>query len=275
MCVEVRVPHSLAVAVEIVLHLAVGQDVAEQLLVERQQRRAHLLLGRRHHAAVAGEVSQPLAVLRAELEMSAEVGLLCRAPADAQEVDDLDEQAGLAARRLAHAVDQLAQARDEALVADAQERPGRDVADAGRLDHQHAGAAGGEARVPVDDVVGDEAVVGGAPRDHGRHPGALASLHRSDVDRREEEGGLGLFARRPARLGERMADALGGMPHRPGYTTAGTLRRDGRPRAQLRAVAAVLPCSDSGGPYDSVCSRGTPRSAPAVARRRARFGLRR
>ena len=58
----------------------------------------------------------------------------------------LDEQQGLAARRLAHRVDQLAQARDEAIVADAQERPRRDVADAGRLDDEHAGPALGEAR---------------------------------------------------------------------------------------------------------------------------------
>ena len=51
---------------------------------------------------------------------------------------------------LAHGLNHPAQAGDEAVVADAQQRAGRHVADAGRLDDEHPRAAVREARIPVD-----------------------------------------------------------------------------------------------------------------------------
>ena len=49
-----------------------------------------------------------------------------------------------------HRLDEAAQAREEAIVPDAQQRPARHVADAGRLDHDRAGPAAREAPVPVE-----------------------------------------------------------------------------------------------------------------------------
>ena len=77
-----------------------------------------------------------------------------------------------------------AQAGQEAVVPDAQQRPARHVADPRRLDHQHAGPAAREALVPGEDLGRDEALVGGAPGHHRRHPGALRELERAEAQRR-------------------------------------------------------------------------------------------
>ena len=82
----------------------------------------------------------------------------------------------------AHGLDQRRQAGDEAVVADAQQRPARDVADAGRLDDDRAGLPLREALVPASTSGGDEAVLGRAPRHHRRHPGALRELRGAGVE---------------------------------------------------------------------------------------------
>jgi hypothetical protein len=158
-------------------------------------------------------------VARGDRQVAAEVRVARRPPADHQEVDELDEQQRLAARRRAHRVDQRAQPRHEAIVADAQERPRRHVADAGGLDHQHAGAARGEPRVPVDHRRGDLTVVAGAPRHHRRHPGAGARGARPQRDRLEPARARGRGRRRRltrsaarasgARAAVRLRDLLG------------------------------------------------------------------
>ena len=128
--------------------------------------------------------------------------------AHGHEVDELDEETGVAGAVLAHGVDETAETRDEALVADAQERPARDVPDAGRLDDEHAGAAVGEACVPREHVLRHEAVLGRAPRHHRRYPRPLLG-HCAATDRRrlEEPRAGGLLARRPASRRQRMLDA--------------------------------------------------------------------
>ncbi len=73
-------------------------------------------------------------MLLADLEKLPEVLSWLGAPTNAQEVDELNEQARLASARLSYDVDQLAQARQEAIVADAQQRAAGYVANAGRLD---------------------------------------------------------------------------------------------------------------------------------------------
>ena len=79
----------------------------------------------------------------------------------------------MARAALAHDVDELPQAGNEAVVPDAQERAARDVTNAGGFHHQHARLTFGEPRVPVEHVLGDEAVLRRAPRDHGRDPRSL------------------------------------------------------------------------------------------------------
>jgi hypothetical protein len=109
----------------------------------------------------------PLADLQKLPEVLAGLG----APTNTQEVDELNEQARLACARLSHDVDQFAQARQEAIVTNAQQRAAGYVANAGRLDDYHCRTAAREALIPCENVVADEAVFRGAPRDHRRHPG--------------------------------------------------------------------------------------------------------
>ena len=98
-------------------------------------------------------------------------------------------------------------------MANPHQRATRNVADAGGLDHDRAGAAPGEAHIPVDHVVGDETIVGGAPWHHGRHPGALLERQRADRDRREQARGGGLRLRRYAAVARLMLNALRRTPH--------------------------------------------------------------
>ncbi len=73
----------------------------------------------------------------------------------------------------------------EALVPDPKQRPARNVADSGRLDHERAGLATRETLVPGEHLRCDHAVLGGAPRHHGRHPGALRQVEPALVQRAE------------------------------------------------------------------------------------------
>ena len=111
-----------------------------------------------------------------------EVGLLLRTPPDRQKVDDLDEELGMTVACAPYVLDELLQARNEPVVSDAQERTTRHVADAGGLEHETARTAAGEPVVPREYLFGDEAVLGGAPRNHRRDPRALLELQRSDSD---------------------------------------------------------------------------------------------
>ena len=111
-------------------------------------------------------------------------------------------------------VDEVGEPGDEAIVADAQERPARDVADAGRLDDDRAGLPLGEAAVPVEHVRRDEAVLGRAPRHHRRHPGALLEPRLvAEREGRQEHRRSRLLGRRHAGDGDRVLDALRRFPH--------------------------------------------------------------
>ncbi|MCB9903199.1 MAG: hypothetical protein H6831_02205 [Planctomycetes bacterium] len=169
-------------------------------MVEFRQRGAHLFLGLRSTT----EPRESRAVFVGDREEAREELVLRRPAPDGEEVDDLDQQPRLAAGALAHALDQTLEPGEEAIVPDAQQRTGRHVADARRLDHQHAGAAVGEAAVPVEHFLGDEALLVRAPRHHRRNPAARARFERAEAAGLEQatrgrRGGVG-----PARFGERM-----------------------------------------------------------------------
>src|SRR5262245_63779818 len=119
---------------------------------------------------------------RLDLEEAREELLRLRAPADGEEIDDLDQEPRMAFARALHRLRELAQTRKEPVVADAQERTGGDVADAGRLDHDRTWLSAREALVPGEVLVGDEAVLGRAPWHHRRHPRAALEPHAADRD---------------------------------------------------------------------------------------------
>ena len=106
--------------------------------------------------------------------------------ANGEEIDELDRTGACGRRWRAAPLHQAAQAGEEAVMADAQQRSARHVADAGRLDHDGAGPAARKALVPRDDFVGDKALFGRPPWHHGGHPGALRKRHRPDIDGREQ-----------------------------------------------------------------------------------------
>src|SRR5262245_36597654 len=107
------------------------------------------------------------------------------AAADPEEVDDLDEHPGPTLARPAHGVDQLLEAGQEAIVPDSEQWPAGNVADAGRLDHERARLAAGEALVPLEHRGRHVTVLGRAPGHHRRHPRALGQVEPSDVERTE------------------------------------------------------------------------------------------
>ena len=111
--------------------------------------------------------------------------------------------------------DQLGQARDEAVVTDAEQRSARDVADAGGLDHERAGLPPGEALVPGEHLRRDQPIVGGAPGHHRRHPGALRQVQAAGAERAEPTAKPRRLVRR-GRAGRRdgMFDEGIGVPHR-------------------------------------------------------------
>ena len=130
-----------------------------------------------------------------------------------REVDELHEQPGAAAAGAPHAFDEAPQAGQKTIVADAQQRPARHVANAGGLDHNGAGRAAREPFVPVDDVVGGVALFGRPPWNHGRHPGALLKLYRTNLDRRKQQRRCSLRRRRHTAGGCGITDALRWSPH--------------------------------------------------------------
>ena len=85
---------------------------------------------------------------------------------DLEKVDDLgdDDRGGDGAHLLAQGL----QARNEPFVREPQERAAGHVPDAGGFEHDHARAAERVAQIDLPHGRGHEAVLGAAPRDHGR-----------------------------------------------------------------------------------------------------------
>jgi len=136
-----------------------------------------------------------------------------RPASDGEKIDDLDEQPGAPVAGAFDGVDESPQPLDIAVMSDAQQRPARNVTHARRLDDDRAWATAREPLVPGDDRVGDEAVVGRAPRHHRRDPRSLLERQPSLAKRRKQARVRRLIlGRNIALLGE-VADALGRTPH--------------------------------------------------------------
>jgi hypothetical protein len=137
-----------------------------------------------------------------------------RAAADREEVDDWSKSR--VSRRCApRTVGELAQARHEAVVADAQQRPRSGCRGCRSPRPRARPACRRRTAVPVEHVVGDEPVVGRAPRHHRRHPRSPRELERTDPHRREEPRPRRLRRRRPLSGQELVLDPLRRLPHAP------------------------------------------------------------
>ncbi len=137
-----NVGHALAIAELERLELARTEDRSQLLVRQRQQRGADRVVSRPPQPA-RRRGAHPLSA------GSGEERFFRRPPADGEEVDDLDEESRAAAAGATDGLDEIAQTRNEPVVADAQQRPARDVADAGGLDDDRAGLPLRKALVPL------------------------------------------------------------------------------------------------------------------------------
>ena len=153
---------------------------------------------------------------------------------DSQKIDDLDEQPRLAAARAPHGVNEPPEPLDITVVADAQQRPARDVANAGRLHDDRAWPTAREPLVPGDDGIGGKAVIRRAPGHHRGNPGALRERQPTFLERREQARALGFLTRgNRAGLGG-VANAFRRTPHN--QTSPGEPQSPGfRPWRDLRS----------------------------------------
>ncbi len=177
--VEVHVGDALAITVIERFKLGSAQDLAKIVVGHCAQARPHRLLRQRH-------VAERAAVGIGNGEEALQEFLRIGPPPDGEEVDDLDEQARLASARFADRIDDAAQTRKIAIVADTQQRTARNVADARGFDHDGAGPPARESLIPCHHLIGRKAVLRGAPRHHGRYPAALPKRDRADLHRRKQ-----------------------------------------------------------------------------------------
>src|SRR6185295_4678350 len=141
----------------------------------RSEGRANFRVGAGYQGAVAVGDGQKFA----------QVALGLRTPADLQEIDDLDEQSGVATARPPYRLDQFGEAGNESVVAYPEQRAASNIPDSCRLDDHGARPASGEALIPGQHLGGDVALFGGAPRLHGGHPGTLLQRDSPDAHRAE------------------------------------------------------------------------------------------
>src|SRR2546423_778105 len=177
---QVHVGDALAVAIAQRFKLALVEHLFDQFVRRGGEKTANVRVIRDKPAHVSGGLCKRRAMTLLQDKETREEFLFLRAALDGEEIDDLNEQARVAVTGAAHRFDQLAQARDEAVVADPEQRAAGDVANACRFDDNGAGLPFGEAFVPLKHIRRHEAVFGGAPRHHRRNPRATFELDATD-----------------------------------------------------------------------------------------------
>ena len=203
---QVEIGHPLPVAHPQRLEFARGQDRFQRRVVESGEAGANPFLGPARRV-------EAVAVVVGDSQELGEKAVAAGPPPDRQEVDDLDQQPGPPAARPGNGLHQGLEARDEPVVADAQQRAARNVAYPRRLDHDRAGASPGETLVPAQHLGRDDPVPGRPPRHHRGNPGSALKPERADFDRLEQAGRGRLLTARPAAGVRRPLDALRRAPH--------------------------------------------------------------
>ena len=193
--------------------LALAVPEALQLALAQEPRPLHLGQCGQRLPDGAVRTGQQRAMPVGEHQELAEVSLRLGPAANPEKVDDLNEETGPSTARLANGAHQLRQAGDEAVMADPEQRPTRDVADAGGLDHQGTRLAAREALVPGEDLRGDESILGRPPGHHRRHPGPLRQVESALAQRTEPPRPGRLVGGGGMRGWDGMLDEGDGVPH--------------------------------------------------------------
>ena len=105
---------------------------------------------------------------------------------DTQEVDKLNQQAGMASARLANRVNKTLQTWHITVVGDTQQRATRYISNTSRLDDDRAGPTLSKTAIPIDDILCHLTLFIGAPWDHRGDPSPLLKGHAADTDRRKK-----------------------------------------------------------------------------------------
>src|SRR6185503_5857224 len=130
-----------------------------------------------------------------------------------QEINDLNKQQRLPLTRFPNSLDQLPQPWNKPIVTDAKQRTTRNVAHSRRFNYEHTRASCCEPPVPVEILLRDKSILGGAPRHHRRHPRPATSFKTADGNRTIKSGSRRLLRCRPARLKYLVLDRVSELPH--------------------------------------------------------------
>jgi hypothetical protein len=158
---------------------------------------------------------EPVSQRRVEHEKLPQEALPHGPTPDVQKVNELDKHPRRAARARAHGLDEAPQARHEAVVARAQERPRGHVANARGLHHEGARSPVGETPVPLQHRGRHESLRARAPRNHRRHPPPVREGDTArEPQRREQPRSPHRLRRNGGLLRERVLEGSRGLPHR-------------------------------------------------------------
>src|SRR6185437_4208753 len=119
---------------------------------------------------------------RRDRQVLREIPCWVGAPADGQEVDDLNEKPCGPATGFPNDPYELAQSGQESIITDPQQWSAGNVSDAGGLNDDRSGAAACETFIPVEDVLRNEAILARSPRHHRWDPGPLRQRDRTHGD---------------------------------------------------------------------------------------------
>jgi len=164
---KVEIGDSLPVAKAQIFELSVVEYIFQLIVRHGCEGFSHLLVG-----STADEISVALG----ELQIAVQEFLWLRSSAYRQEVDDLNEETGATLAGSVNSLYELAQAGQEAVMTDTEQRAAGHIADPCRFHDQGSGRTTGEAFVPTQDFLSDVALLGSPPRHHGWNPGALSEV---------------------------------------------------------------------------------------------------
>src|SRR5437870_2835398 len=136
---------------------------------------------------VTGNLCQTVSVALGNFQKSLKVFCRVRPTFDCQKIDNLNEELRPTFAGFAHYVDELFQSRQKSIVTDAQQRPARNVANAGCFDYQSRRPSFGKPPIPIKIVLCDKSIFRRAPGNHRRNPRSTLERQWTDLNWLEEK----------------------------------------------------------------------------------------
>src|SRR3954466_7850548 len=115
-----------------------------------------------------------------------------RPSSDRQKINQLNEQSRVATAGFTYHANEVPKSRQKSVVASAEQGAAGDISDACGLNDDGSWPPTRKALVPFENLRSDKPVLPRPPWHHGRNPGALRQLQRTDTHRGEETRPCGL-----------------------------------------------------------------------------------